>query len=118
MVTMFINIPGYVTALFLLLVWVHTIADFVFQSDKMAINKSSSWKWLSIHVGMYGLLLLPLGWKFTLVNCLLHFITDAVSSRVTTYFWKKEQRHKFFVTIGIDQAIHMSCLFLTIPLIQ
>jgi hypothetical protein len=42
---------------------------------------------------------------------LLHFATDFVSSRVAGNFWKNEQRHWFFVTIGADQAVHMISLF-------
>jgi hypothetical protein len=98
----------------LLLVWVHTIADFVFQTDKMAINKSSSNRWLTLHVWVYILPFMVLfGPSFAAVNFLLHWATDYVSSRMTSKLWKAGKRHAFFVVIGIDQALHMTALILT-----
>lgn len=98
----------------ILLTWLHFFSDFILQSDKMAINKSSSLKWLTIHVTVYIIPFLYFGWKFALVNYIAHWTTDFFSSRATTYLWKKEKRHWFFVVIGLDQAIHMTCLFLTV----
>jgi len=95
------------------LVWVHFIADFCCQTDKMAMLKSTRNKWLGIHVGVYTLFLFFWGWQFALINGVAHFITDWFTSRGTTYLWKKEQRHYFFVLIGFDQAIHMTTLILT-----
>lgn len=100
------------------IVWLHTFSDFFLQTDKMAISKSSSNAWLSVHVGVYIIpFLVFFGWKYALVNFVLHWITDFCSSRATSYLWKKEERHWFFAVIGVDQAIHFTCLFLTIPLI-
>jgi hypothetical protein len=42
---------------------------------------------------------------------IMHFITDAITSRTTSYLWQKGERHWFFVVIGLDQAIHMTTLF-------
>lgn len=95
------------------LVWVHTVADFALQSDKMAINKSSSNKWLALHVAIYATCLVPFGWRFALVNFLAHFCTDWVTSRITSKLWKAGKRHWFFVVIGIDQALHVTALVLT-----
>src|SRR5882672_3322828 len=95
------------------LAWVHAFADFVMQSDKMAISKSSSNKWLLLHVGIYALCLVPFGWRFALVNFAAHFCTDWVTSRATTKLWKAGERHWFFVMIGADQALHMTALVLT-----
>lgn len=107
--------------------WLHFLADFIMQTDKMALNKSTSFKWLSIHALVYSVPFLlyfsftydPLfGLTFALINGILHWIVDAVTSRVTAYLWKKEQRHWFFVVIGLDQAIHMTCLVVTLKLLQ
>jgi hypothetical protein len=95
------------------LVLMHFVADFVFQTDKIAINKSHNNWILAKHVGLYALPFLVFGVKYALVNAVLHFATDYCSSRIASHFWSKDQRHWFFVTIGADQAIHMICLFTT-----
>lgn len=91
----------------------HFLADFILQSDWMAINKSSSWKALGIHTFVYTMVFMIFGWKFAVLNGVLHFITDAISSRLTSYLWKLEKRHLFFVVIGADQMIHNICLIKT-----
>ena len=96
----------------LLLVWVHFVADFLAQTDKMAQNKSTSMKWLSIHIAVYSIFFLPFGVWFAIANGLAHMMTDYFTSRWTSYLWKKEERHWFFVVIGLDQAIHLSCIVL------
>lgn len=101
------------TLAFILLIWTHFVADFLFQTDKMAINKSKNSYWLLYHVGVYGLFLLPFGVLFSLVNVALHFLTDYISSRITTKLWLKNERHWFFVVIGADQALHLTALVLT-----
>jgi hypothetical protein len=92
------------------LVWAHFFADFVLQNDKMAMNKSTSIKWLSIHVGVYTLIFFIWGWQFALLNGILHWMTDFVTSKISAHFWKKNDMHWFFTVIGCDQAIHMTCL--------
>ena len=99
------------------LIWLHWIADFVAQADWMAKGKSSSNKALTAHIAIYSLFLLILGPKYALVNGALHWITDYFTSRQTKKLWEKKEVHNFFVVIGLDQAIHMTTLFLTIPLI-
>ena len=108
------------------LLFTHFVADFVWQSDKMAINKSKSNMWLSIHVLMYCnvflIMTFPLfiylfgGVKFLFVyigfNGVLHWITDYFTSRLSSYLYDKN-RHYFFVTIGFDQFVHAYCLIAT-----
>lgn len=96
----------------LILVWMHFVADFVLQYDKMAHNKSSSNKWLSIHVAIYTAPFFWFGWQFALLNGAAHWITDYFTSRATTELYKREENHWFFVVIGFDQAIHLTCIFL------
>lgn len=100
----------------IILAWTHFFADFILQSDWMAINKSKRNDVLALHVTLYAMVLCVFGFKYALVNWLLHFATDFTSSRIASYFWRTERRHWFFVTIGVDQAIHLTCLFSTIPL--
>jgi hypothetical protein len=111
------------TTQLVLLVWLHFIGDFILQSDNVAKQKSKSNLTLLLHIAQYSLPFFTLAifndWfgltanqavTFIYVNAALHFITDYVSSRLTSYFWQKEDRHNFFVVIGADQAIHMTCL--------
>jgi len=99
---------------YLLAIWIHFISDFLLQTDKMATNKSSSLKYLGLHCIVYSIPFLIFGLQFAIINGFLHFIVDFISSKATSYLWQNEKRHWFFVTIGLDQAIHMSCLFLSL----
>lgn len=115
----------------------HWIADFVFQTDKMAKNKSSSWTWLLHHVTTYNLVLvvgMVLGSMFTtfvlghpwpkwvivfcLLNSTLHFGIDAVTSRITSRLWAMNETHSFFVVIGLDQLLHVSILIATMGILK
>lgn len=114
-----------------LLLLVHYIADFLCQTRTMANNKSSSIKWLSLHVltygivlsiftfiyGLQGLYFLDKGyevfWTFIGVNVVLHWITDFTTSKFTTHFYKKENWFAFFCIVGLDQLLHTVSLLLT-----
>lgn len=93
------------------LIWLHFIADFLLQGDEMAIKKSSSIKYLIAHGLIYSLPFVLFGtpfWAFTFVT---HTVTDGITSKITKYFFTKHDRHGFFITIGFDQAVHLTCLF-------
>lgn len=92
------------------LIWIHFIADFVLQSDKMAINKSRSFLWLAFHCFVYACPFAIYGSQFYGAVFTSHLIIDFFSSKVTTYLWERNQRHWFFVTIGLDQALHLTIL--------
>ncbi len=96
----------------IILVWLHLLGDFVLQSDKMALNKSRSNYWLAVHCMVYSIPMLWFGVTFAIFAGVSHFIVDFISSRMTKVLWAKEERHWFFVTIGVDQAIHLSLLIL------
>lgn len=113
------------------LIWVHWIGDFVLQLDRMALNKSKCQSALFEHIYYYssalfigGLIIFQFDFVkaglFAVVNGILHYYTDYVTSRWTS---KLKQQGKmgsdkfpnfgFFAVIGLDQAIHMTCLFVT-----
>lgn len=96
-----------------LIVWVHIFADFFLQSRKMAENKSSSNSWLTKHILVYSLCLVPFGWKYALVNGIAHWMTDWVSSRFTSKYYKKANWYMFFGVVGIDQGMHLTVLLNT-----
>ena len=109
----------------------HWWADFTQQTDEMAIGKSSSNWWLTIHVGVYAAwltaVLLCFGWLWfkpfqamvwLFVNIILHWVTDWFTSRWTTRLWKAERRHDFFVVIGVDQLIHAATLLTSAALLS
>ena len=103
-----------ITFHFILLVWLHFLGDFALQINKMAINKGSSLQWLTVHVATYSAgFLIFFGWQFALLNFVLHWITDFVTSKVSGHFNKAGNQRMFFATIGFDQAIHMTCLYVT-----
>lgn len=95
------------------LVAAHWIADFVFQTDEMAKNKSScNWALLS-HIGVYTLAILintihldPSPMWLVLV-AVTHLVTDYFTSRLTKKLYEAKKIHEFFVVIGADQALHM-----------
>ncbi len=82
---------------------IHFIADFLFQSRKMAENKSTSIMWLSIHVFEYLITLLSVSLLFghfitdniglliqyCFLNAALHWVTDFVTSKASSrcYFY-------------------------------
>lgn len=97
----------------LVLIWMHFVADFVLQTDKMATKKSTDSRWLFFHCWVYSIPFAFFGIQFALITLFFHFVTDYITSRETSYLWKKEQRHWFFTLIGFDQAIHLTTLLLT-----
>ena len=134
-------------SLILVLLIAHMVGDFILQSDWMALNKGKRWDALSLHVGVYiavvSLIIAAFQppspypyaelWQFggwVLVNGVAHFVTDAITSRVTSRLWflpqvgqgmrptwiqveVKDTRHWFFVAIGADQLLHYIVLFTT-----
>ena len=107
----------------LAILFIHWLADFIFQSHEMSLKKSKSVKWLSYHVLVYSVVttlcwfvfspeVVTIGYIFCW-TFMSHWITDFFTSKWTSYLWKKESVHNFFVVIGIDQFIHATTLLLT-----
>jgi hypothetical protein len=94
------------------LIWIHFIADFILQSDTMALNKSKSVKWLLIHAAVYAIPFLIWGPLFCMMAFITHAVIDFFTSKGTSWLWQRNQRHWFFTLIGFDQALHLTMLFL------
>lgn len=122
----------------LTLLALHTLGDFFLQSDAMALNKSKSWIALTWHVWVYSACFVWYGWAFVSITFLLHFLTDAITSRVTSRLWfipmervadndgdglfyaypEFWKRHWFFTAIGVDQLLHFTALAWTLRLLS
>jgi hypothetical protein len=101
----------------IILVWVHFLGDFIAQTNDMAIKKSHSNKWLLIHVGVYMVPMLIFGPVFALVNGAAHLVTDYITSRLGSHYRSIDNQRAFFIVLGSDQAIHLSTLLLTYPIL-
>jgi uncharacterized protein DUF3307 len=95
----------------------HWLADFVLQSDWMAVNKSSSNTALGLHCLTYSACFLWWGWQFALLTLGCHFVQDYITSRVNSKLWRENKRHWFFVGVGFDQLLHYAQLALTLRLL-
>ncbi len=89
----------------------HYIADFTLQTTYMSKNKSTSNKALGLHCLIYGLCFLWLGFVPAFILGSSHFIIDYISSRLTSWFFKRDDIHNFFVIVGADQFLHSMVLF-------
>lgn len=112
---------------FLYVLFLHWLADFVCQTRWMAENKSKNNKALSTHVAIYslvhlvGLSILPCYtqislWNvlvFVAINAPVHWGVDYVTSRINAHFWKTGQNAYFWWNIGFDQFVHQTCLLLS-----
>jgi hypothetical protein len=105
----------------------HWIADFLLQSDWMALNKSKHWDALLSHTAVYSCFwIFPLFWYsqvypyapaklmlFVPITFVAHTITDYFTSRINSKLWNQKKTHWFFVSIGFDQILHYAQLLLT-----
>lgn len=109
----------------------HWLADFILQTDWMAINKSTNNEALIVHASSYSIVMLfgmvlytlicgvDLGYivlsnlvAFGAITFAAHTVTDYYTSRLNSKLWKEGKRHEFFVSIGFDQVLHYVQLFL------
>lgn len=116
----------------LAIIIIHWIADFIFQTDKMAKEKSKNWKDLLYHTSTYSLIWLFAGVFYTLtsnlpthlavlfalITFICHTPTDYFTSRLNSKLWAEGKTHWFFVSIGFDQILHYAQLFGTYYLLK
>ena len=112
----------------LFIIFIHWLADFHCQTHEMSMNKSKSNFWLTMHILVYTLVTF-IFWNFFLLqpNYLYHiwdyikiagfiftthWITDYITSRMTSKLYAKGDFHNFFVVIGADQVLHYTQLLL------
>lgn len=121
------------------IIFIHWVADFIFQAEEWATNKSKSNTALFKHVLTYSTIwVLPacviLGnlrpsetteWYvhstllFFTLTFLCHFITDYITSRIVSkrfadkYYGSPIPNFGAFSVIGFDQVLHYVQLFLT-----
>lgn len=121
--------------LIIALLFIHWIADFVMQTDKMAQGKSKNNLDLLNHTLMYSgvfvAALMPLvgylygysenvwlnTFAFGGITLIVHTIQDYITSRINSKLWNDKKVHLFFVSIGFDQLLHFIQLILTYKLI-
>jgi hypothetical protein len=115
------------------IVVIHFIADFIFQDEVWATNKSKSNFALFKHVGMYTIIWAILGvfilsepfqyFIFLLVTFAAHFTTDYFTSRIVSRKFANNEygspipNFGAFSVIGFDQVLHYGQLFLTYHLL-
>lgn len=108
-----------------ILIFSHWVGDFAFQTSPMALNKSRSLKWLTIHVSVYSVqifigslmfLELYVALIYSGINFLFHFITDFITSKWASK--NKENLRRYFVIIGLDQFIHIFTLVWTYEVLK
>ena len=120
----------------------HWLSDFVLQKNKQKPTRSKKLrdkiekllKHLLPHTLIYsciltvfigGLYLLNVFgqhciWNigiFFIVTYITHFITDFTVTMINQEYLRKNKRHQYFVSIGLDQLIHYFILFLSIQII-
>jgi hypothetical protein len=116
------------------IVLIHFIADFIFQAEEWATNKSKSNSALLKHVGMYTIIWAILGvfifseplqyFTFLLVTFAAHFTTDYFTSRIVSKKFANQEygspipNFGAFTVIGFDQVLHYGQLFLTYHLLS
>ena len=101
----------------LAVVWIHFIMDFVLQPRWIADNKGKKLSVLTLHCIMYSLPFAFIDPIYAAVNCVLHLGVDSVSSRITSHFWDTGNDFGLFATIGVDQAVHLTILLLTLGML-
>lgn len=122
-------------AVILSIVLIHWVADFVFQDEVWAENKSKDLKPLLKHTYTYSAIWLIVGSLakatgainlepgvlslFVLITFVLHTVTDYFTSKIVSkrfankHYGSPIPNFGAFTVIGFDQVLHYTQLFLT-----
>lgn len=123
---------------FLAIVILHYVADFIFQAESWATNKSKSMKALLSHTITYSLVVfagivpifysfgnwnlfgaIAMSFLFAIITFICHTTTDYFTSRVVSRMFREKKygspipNFGAFSIIGFDQVLHYTQLFLT-----
>lgn len=100
--------------LIIYLLFIHWIADFVFQSDWMAKEKAKHMDALMIHCLVYGLTfsVMTLNPLYGFRLFVVHVFVDFITSRINSHLYQAGKVHWFFVSLGFDQFIHFVTILL------
>ena len=117
-------------SIFIVIVFVHWLADFLLQLPKWKVGKSTSIMDLTNHVGAYSAtmgLAVCIGFPilhysmsmlwFMPITFVCHWITDYFTSKWNKKAWDDKKTNLFFNSIGFDQFLHYAQLFLTYSLL-
>jgi len=125
--------------IFIYMFFLHFLADFVLQPREMGRQKSSNMKYLSAHIaiqiavfllGLWPIIGFKMALMMALGNGAIHGVIDALIWKGYAYSvwmrrrhtgctvrqlklsWKYWDDHYFYLTIGLDQFLHMSTIVL------
>lgn len=109
--------------LFLIILVVHFLADFVLQTNWQAQNKAINIQALAYHVLTYSLVWFAMSYAilgdlgkalfFFVVTYFAHLITDYFTSKLAKKFFDKQDYHNGFKVVGFDQILHYIQLYIT-----
>jgi len=120
-----------VVKIFIILLFLHWLGDFVSQSDKLAVGKSKYVYMLVEHTIIYTVVIgiglaianIFLGFdvsetnafigRFMIVTLFAHTIQDYFTSKLNARLYAEGKNHLFYVSLGFDQFLHACQLFLT-----
>jgi len=114
--------------LFVIILLVHWLADFILQTHLQASNKSKNLIALLSHTFNYSIVwsivilfvILPNLFDlflFFLITFITHTLIDYFTSKQTAKLYAIQDYHNFFVIIGLDQILHYLQLWFTFQLL-
>ncbi len=125
--------------LFIYILIVHWLLDFVAQTNYQAQNKSKDFIALISHTLVYSMgwitflifytiyvsfefpFVSPLNFKYIIhfgaITFITHTIIDYFTSRLSAKLFAQKDYHNFFVCIGFDQILHYIQLWFTFKLL-
>jgi len=108
------------------LLFIHLLADVVFQGNKMDDLKHKRFLYLLVHGSIYTLVLVVatqfsllvgltpiLALKFAIFNGLMHFVVDFFTGGWKETAWGKKSNNNFLIITVVDHFVHLAILFMS-----